>query len=82
MGFGIKELIVVLLIAVVIFGTTRLKSIGSDLGSAIKGFRKAMTSDEDEEQEERKEPPQESITNDDGEVIEGEVQRTAERRDV
>ncbi|MEJ2131690.1 MAG: twin-arginine translocase TatA/TatE family subunit [Gammaproteobacteria bacterium] len=82
MGFGIKELIVVLLIAVVIFGTTRLKSIGSDLGSAIKGFRKAMTSDEDEKQEEPKEPPQESITNDDGEVIEGDVQRTAERRDV
>lgn len=75
---GWQELIVVLLIAVVIFGTTRLKSLGSDLGSAIKGFRKAITSDEDEEKEESKE----SMTGDSEDVIEGEVHHSAERRDV
>ena len=73
MGFGIKELVVVLLIAVVIFGTTRLKTIGGDLGSAIKGFRKAMTGDEDVEKDDSKE----SISDEGEEVIEGEVQRSA-----
>ena len=80
MGFGIKELVVVLLIAVVIFGTTRLKTIGGDLGSAIKGFRKAITGDEDEVEE--KDNSKESISDESEEVIEGEVKRSAERRDV
>ena len=80
MGFGIKELVVVLLIAVVIFGTTRLKTIGGDLGSAIKGFRKAITGDEDEVED--KDNSKESISDESEEVIEGEVKRSAERRDV
>ena len=45
MGFGgISgwQLLVILLLALVIFGTTRLRNVGSDLGSAIKGFRKAV----------------------------------------
>ena len=47
MGFGINiwQLAIVLLIVVLIFGTKRLKSIGSDLGGAIKGFKKAMGDD-------------------------------------
>ncbi len=47
MSFGITELIIVLVIVLLLFGTTKLKSLGSDLGSAIKGFRTAV-SDEDE----------------------------------
>lgn len=46
MGFGgISgwQLLVVLLLALVIFGTSRIRNLGSDLGSAIKGFRKAVT---------------------------------------
>lgn len=45
--FNIWQLAIVLLIVVLIFGTKRLKSIGGDLGSAFKGFKKAMDSDED-----------------------------------
>ena len=47
MGFGINiwQLAIVLVIVVLIFGTKRLKSIGSDLGGAIKGFKKAMGED-------------------------------------
>lgn len=41
-GIGIWQLLIILLIVVLLFGTKRLKSIGSDLGSAIKGFRSAM----------------------------------------
>ena len=45
-GFGMTELLVILAIVLLIFGPKRIKSIGSDLGSAIKGFRKAVTDDE------------------------------------
>ena len=41
-----------LVIVVLIFGTKRLKSIGSDLGGAIKGFKKSMDTDEDKPSEE------------------------------
>ncbi len=47
MSFGITELIIVLVIVLLLFGTSKLKSLGNDLGSAIKGFRTAV-SDEDE----------------------------------
>ena len=43
--FGPKELVVVLvvlLIVLVVFGPKRIKSLGSELGNAIKGFRKAV----------------------------------------
>jgi sec-independent protein translocase protein TatA len=46
-GISIWQLAIVLLIVVLIFGTKRLKSIGSDLGGAIKGFKKSMDSDGD-----------------------------------
>jgi sec-independent protein translocase protein TatA len=39
---GFKELIVILLVVIVIFGVKKLKTIGSDLGSAIRGFKKSM----------------------------------------
>ncbi len=42
MSFGIKELVIILVIVALIFGTKRLRSIGGDLGGAVKGFRKAM----------------------------------------
>nr|WP_220099427.1 twin-arginine translocase TatA/TatE family subunit [Alteromonas lipotrueiana] len=45
-GIGIWQLLIVLAIVVLLFGTKRLKSIGSDLGSAIKGFKKEITDEE------------------------------------
>lgn len=45
-GFGLPELIVVLLIVLLLFGPKRLKTLGSDLGSAIKGFRTSVTDEE------------------------------------
>jgi sec-independent protein translocase protein TatA len=49
-SLSIWHWLIVLLIAVLIFGTKRLGSIGTDLGGAVKGFRKAM-SEADEEEE-------------------------------
>jgi sec-independent protein translocase protein TatA len=48
MGIGFKELLIILAIALLIFGAKRLKTIGSDLGGAVKGFKKAMDEGEDE----------------------------------
>jgi sec-independent protein translocase protein TatA len=47
-GISIWQLAIVLLIVVLIFGTKRLKSIGSDLGGALKGFKKSMGNDDDD----------------------------------
>ena len=47
--FDSKMLLVILAIALVIFGTKRLRSIGSDLGAAVKGFKSAMNEGETEE---------------------------------
>jgi sec-independent protein translocase protein TatA len=49
MGIGFRELLIILLIALVLFGAKKLKSVGSDLGSAVKGFKKAMSDGEDEQ---------------------------------
>jgi len=51
-GISIWQLAIVLLIVVLIFGTKRLKSIGSDLGGAIKGFKKSMDTGDDKPSEE------------------------------
>ena len=50
-GISIWQLLIVLLIVVLVFGTKRLKSLGGDLGGAIKSFRKGMTEAEKVETE-------------------------------
>ncbi|MFU8787430.1 MAG: Sec-independent protein translocase subunit TatA [Methylobacter sp.] len=47
MGPSITQLLVVLAIVIIIFGTKRLRNIGNDLGGAIKGFRTAMKDGEE-----------------------------------
>lgn len=42
MGLGFRELLVILVIALLVFGTKKLRNIGSDLGGAVKGFKDAM----------------------------------------
>lgn len=49
MGISPFQLLVVLIIVVLIFGGKRLRTLGSDLGSAIKGFKKEMEEDKKEE---------------------------------
>lgn len=44
---GIWELLLILGIVLLIFGTKKLKTLGTDLGSAIKGFKKAITTEEE-----------------------------------
>ena len=47
-GIGIWQLLIILLIVVMLFGTKKLRSLGSDLGGALKGFKNAMKDDEEE----------------------------------
>ena len=71
MGISIWQLLIILLIVALLFGTKKLRSIGGDLGGAIKGFRNAMK-DEDTGSIEKKD------ANDD--VIEGEVEKNSSNR--
>lgn len=41
-GISVWQLLIILAIVVMLFGTKRLRTLGSDLGSAVKGFRKSM----------------------------------------
>ena len=41
-GISIWQLLIILAIVIMLFGTKRLRSLGSDLGSAVKGFRSSM----------------------------------------
>ena len=50
-GISVWQLLIILAIVVMIFGTKRLKNIGSDLGGAIKGFRNSLAEDENKELE-------------------------------
>jgi len=50
MGIGIQELLIILMIVLVVFGTKRLRNIGSDLGGAIKSFRSAMNEAEEKDE--------------------------------
>ena len=49
MGIGFRELLIILAIALLIFGAKKLRNIGSDLGAAVRGFKKSMSEGEDEE---------------------------------
>lgn len=64
MGISPASLIIILVIVVLLFGTKRLKSIGSDLGGALKGFKKAVSEDDAEFQDDNKKvasKPDESV---------------------
>ena len=63
MGIGIKELLVILVIVIVLFGTKKLRNVCADLGGAIKSFRSAIKEGEAESKSSENEE----------ETIEGEV---------
>ncbi|QEA38809.1 Sec-independent protein translocase subunit TatA [Pistricoccus aurantiacus] len=53
-GISIWQLLIVLGIIILIFGTKKLRNIGGDLGGAVKGFKKAMSDEEKGEQEQQR----------------------------
>jgi sec-independent protein translocase protein TatA len=67
-GISIWQLLIILAIVLVLFGAKRLRNVGSDLGEAIKGFRKAVKDGETTEDDKAKLERAEG-----GTVIDGEV---------
>jgi sec-independent protein translocase protein TatA len=63
MGISVTQLLIVLVIVIVLFGTKKLRNVGADLGGAIKSFRAAIKDGEEDKK----------IDENDGETIEGEV---------
>jgi sec-independent protein translocase protein TatA len=49
-GISIWQLLIILVIVVLLFGTKKLRNIGTDLGGAIKTFKKSMKEDDGDEQ--------------------------------
>jgi sec-independent protein translocase protein TatA len=73
MHFSPLQLILILIIVVLLFGTKKLRNMGGDLGEAFKNFKKAVK-DGDEDQAAPPPPPQVTQTPaNDGRVIEGEA---------
>jgi sec-independent protein translocase protein TatA len=49
MGIGFRELLVILVIALILFGAKKLRNVGTDLGAAVRGFKKAVNEGDDEQ---------------------------------
>ncbi|MCG8392979.1 MAG: Sec-independent protein translocase subunit TatA [Pseudomonadales bacterium] len=52
-GISIWQLLILLAIVVLLFGTKKLRNIGGDLGGAVKGFKNAMKDGEEEQDQKR-----------------------------
>ncbi|NOR80330.1 MAG: Sec-independent protein translocase subunit TatA [Methyloprofundus sp.] len=63
MGISVTQLLIVLVIVIVLFGTKRLRNMGGDLGGAVKGFRSAMKDGEEDK----------NLAEKDDDIIEAEV---------
>ena len=74
-GFSIWHWLIVLLVVLLIFGTKKLRNIGADLGSAVKGFKDSVKSEQEKSQ------PKAEITAG-GQTIEGEAKKETQSKAV
>ncbi len=77
MGIGIWQLLIILAIVLLLFGSKKLKNLGSDLGGAIRGFKKSVKDGESSESSESEKLEENTESN----VIEGEVTSTKKEKD-
>lgn len=73
MGISLQQLLIVLVIVALVFGTKRLRNIGSDLGKSVRDFKDAMHNEEDDD-----ESPTKPLTAERGSTVEGEVESRKE----
>jgi sec-independent protein translocase protein TatA len=79
MGFGgisIWQLLIILVIVLLLFGTKRLRNLGGDLGNAVKGFKKAMG----DEEKKKEDAAPERLEKADDKIIEGEATREKDKQ--
>jgi len=67
-SFSIWHWLIVLLVVILIFGTKKLRNMGSDLGGAMKGFKEGMRSEPEASKDETQKQVEQG-----GQTIEGEV---------
>lgn len=72
-SFSIWHWLIVLLVVVLVFGTKKLRNLGADLGTAVKGFREGMKSEEDKAAQAKTEIPPNT-----GQTIEGEARKESQ----
>lgn len=75
-GIGIWQLLIVLVIIMLIFGTKKLKNLGTDLGGAIKGFKSAM---DEGNKDARKEQAPDQLTEDKDDPIDVKAEKVEEQ---
>lgn len=71
MGVSMTQMLIVLVIVILVFGTKRLKNVGGDLGDAIKSFRSAMKEGGEDK----------SLAEKEGDTLEGEVTKKETEKD-
>jgi sec-independent protein translocase protein TatA len=69
-SFSIWHWLIVLLVVVLVFGTKKLRNVGSDLGGAVKGFKEGMKAGDDKSGETKAEIPPST-----GQTIDGEARK-------
>lgn len=69
------QLVILLIIVLLVFGTRRLRNIGSDLGGAIKGFRKGMHENEDDSEDTKAQLRDDASDASSGKVTDNEQQK-------
>ncbi len=80
-GISIWQLLIVLVIVLLLFGTKKLRGMGKDLGGAVKGFRESVTDGKDDDKDELKDElkadpmPDELAHKDANRVIDGEASK-------
>ena len=72
MGISPMQLLIILLIVALIFGTKKLRNMGGDIGGAVKGFKKALKEDEDKKAEDN------IMEKKSDNIIEGKAEKVAE----
>jgi sec-independent protein translocase protein TatA len=72
MGISVTQLLIILVIVIVLFGTKRLRNIGTDLGGAIKSFRSAVKEESDSDA---------SLSAAEDDTIEGELTSKTKEKD-
>ncbi|SFU58914.1 Sec-independent protein translocase subunit TatA [Halomonas korlensis] len=77
-GISIWQLLIVLGIIILIFGTKKLRNVGGDLGGAVKGFKKAMNEDGKGDDEKQDDPQARVSHEDEGETYDVKATHKAE----
>lgn len=78
MAIGPLQIFLILMIIILLFGTRKLRNVGSDLGSAIKNFKKSMK----DGQEDDLETPTSQIEEDKGETMDAQFEDRKEKDNV